>query len=81
MLFPFSKLRHVSFLSLNLFLTKKIGEGVRLTRKFPGFLDCLELYLFTKGGWRFGGEAVEGIINTALLGKWCWRMLVERGGL
>jgi len=19
--------------------------------------------------------------NTALLGKWCWRMLVERGGL
>lgn len=29
---------------------------------------------------RFGGEAVEKFY-LALLGRWCWRLLVDRGGL
>jgi hypothetical protein len=44
---------------------------VRNLRKFLGYL---EFYLLTKGVWRFGGQAAEG----ALLGKWCWTMLVDR---
>ncbi|AES99611.1 hypothetical protein MTR_5g082820 [Medicago truncatula] len=43
-------------------------------------MDRLEYYLFTKGAWRFGVRQLREL-NFALLGKWCWRLLVDRGGL
>jgi len=50
MLFPFSKLHHVSFLLLNLFLTNFFEEGVRITGKFPGLLGALFVYRRRKEG-------------------------------
>ncbi|GAU32087.1 hypothetical protein TSUD_152920 [Trifolium subterraneum] len=44
------------------------------------FMDSLERCLSEGGVWRFGGEATEGVY-AALLGKWCWRMLVDKYGL
>jgi len=40
----------------------------------------LELCLFTEGGGWSRREKVEGF-NVSLLGKWCWRMLVDKEGL
>ena len=37
-------------------------------------------HLFTKGGKRFRVRRL-GEFNISLLGKWCWRKLVEKDGL
>jgi hypothetical protein len=75
MLFPFSRLRQVSSSLLNLFFF------------FFGSVDHRKI---TWVDWNsvcrskeVGGLGVRRIreFNTALLGKWCWRMLLERESL
>jgi hypothetical protein len=62
---------------LNLFLKFFSGEGVRITEKFPGLLGAL--FVYKK---EYGGLGVRRLkkFNIASLAKWCWRMLVDRGG-
>jgi len=43
-------------------------------------LDWLKNCLFTKGPWRVGVRQMREF-NIALLGKWYWMMLVDRGGI
>jgi hypothetical protein len=63
---------------LNLFLKLFFGEGVRITGKFPGSLGALSVYVRKMRVW---GVRQLKEFNLALLGKWCWRMLVDRRGL
>ena len=51
---------------------------MRITGKFPGLLGALFVYLRRVEG---GGLGVRRLreFNLALLGKWCWRLLEERG--
>ena len=37
--------------------------------------------MFEEGVWRFGGVRKLREFNTALLEKWCWRLLIDREGL
>jgi len=43
-------------------------------------MDQLGDYMFSEGGWWFGGAEARAF-NISLLGKWCWRMLIDNGGL
>ncbi|GAU14707.1 hypothetical protein TSUD_203560 [Trifolium subterraneum] len=48
--------------------------------KFLGLIGKLFAYERSLGVWGFGGSAAKEF-NLALLGKWCWRMLVDKEGL
>ena len=52
--------------------------GVRIIEKLLGLVG--KLFVLRK---EYGGLGVRQIreFNIALIGKWCWRMLVDRGGL
>lgn len=43
-------------------------------------MGIMGFYLFTKGGRRVGVRRL-GAFNLSMLGKWCWRMLVDKEGL
>jgi len=79
MLFHSSKLHQVQSLYIeSLFTIFFWVGGVKTIGKFLGLVGNMFVL-----GKEFGGLEVRKMweFNTALLGKWCWRMLVDRRGL
>ncbi|KEH21340.1 hypothetical protein MTR_8g102735 [Medicago truncatula] len=62
-----------------LFSSLKFHQGGSEDRR-KNYLDRLEYFEFFKGVWRVGVRRLREF-NFALLGKWCWRILVDRVGL
>ncbi|GAU31392.1 hypothetical protein TSUD_19380 [Trifolium subterraneum] len=62
----------------SIFIKKKFGEGVEDSRKIP-WINWKSICLRKEGGGLGVRQMRE--FNLALLGKWCWRMLVGREGL
>jgi len=77
--FPFSRLRQVSFPLLNLFLIIFFFGGESVDHKKISWIDWQSICQSQK----VGGLGVSRIrdFNIALLGKWCWRLLVDRDSL
>jgi len=54
--------------------------GAGAVRTLENFLGRVEICVFAKGVQRVGVRQLKEF-NEALLGKWCWTMLVDRDGL